>query len=148
MRRRSSFLISKLPFQTEFSTQSTNHLLVSVFPSKPPPLLHDEWAAVPHLQGSTPTYSLFPENSLSLIILPSFTLACPPPPTLKQSGIQLYIHLPFLPELSNFPFIFQQWDSWGQMRHFLCQAWFNQTQCTQITWAWWWNTSQLSIQND
>lgn len=105
IRRRRSFLISRLPTGQEtppLQSLIPNHPITSLFFCFP------EWA--PHLQGSTPTYLIFPGDSLSVIFLSSSTLSCPSP-ILTQSQIQFYIHLPYLPAQSNFPFIFQHWDS-------------------------------------
>lgn len=83
------------------STQSPHHYPTSMFPFNSPPLLHDEWA--PHLWASRQPISHSPRT-------PSFHF-----PSLLQCFLCCYYFdtirasiLPYLYDLSNFPFI-SQW---------------------------------------
>lgn len=100
-----------------------------------PFLLRDEWA--PHLRSSTPTYFVFLAGSLF----------SPPPPLLvllfwyNQGFNYIFSSHICLPDLTFHSFsrtaIAEAHQTWSVL-----------TQSTQITWAGWWNASQLSVQND
>lgn len=91
---------------------------------------------------STPTYFVFLMGSLSAFFFPT------PPFLVLIYSDRIRNSVLYLPLLSNVPFLFQQWHSKYQTIHFLCEAWSNRTLCTQITRDGWWNTKQLSVQDD
>lgn len=108
--RRRSFLIPKHPTGQEKAPPQ------SLIPCHPITTLHLCFLLIhlrcsmmsePHTYGLHAHLFSIPRRLPLFIFLLSSNISCSAP-ILIQSGVQLYIHLPYLHDLSNFPFILQR----------------------------------------